>query len=61
MGQKRISGLNSGTSALLPEADNLASYGSEKRAALDLWANHVRVAVAQAAGGSVVKRKASEA
>ena len=31
------------------------TYGAEKRAALDLWANHLAVAVAQATGANVTK------
>lgn len=33
---------------------NRSTYAEEKRAALDLWANHLRVIVAQAAGTNVV-------
>ena len=34
---------------------NRSAYAAEKRAALDLWANHVAVIVAQAEGGNVVR------
>jgi hypothetical protein len=30
---------------------NLSTYAAEKRAALDLWASHLQVAVARATGG----------
>jgi hypothetical protein len=34
------------------------SYAAEKRAALELWANHLAVVVAQAAGANVTMLKA---
>ena len=34
---------------------NRSTYAAEKRAALDLWANHIRTVVAQAAGANVTK------
>jgi len=39
---------------------NRSTYANEKRAALDLWASHLRVIVAQASGANVtrLKRKA---
>ena len=38
---------------------NRSTYANEKRAALDLWAGHVRVIIAQASGANVTKlRKA---
>jgi hypothetical protein len=36
---------------------NRATYAAEKRAALDLWANHLRVIVAQASGANVQRLK----
>ena len=32
---------------------NLSTYAAEKKAALDLWASHLQVAVAQASGANV--------
>jgi hypothetical protein len=32
---------------------NRSTYAAEKRAALDAWANHIRVALAQASGANV--------
>jgi hypothetical protein len=32
---------------------NRSTYANEKRAALDLWANHLRMIVAQAEGANV--------
>ena len=38
---------------------NLSTYAAEKRAALDLWASHLQVAVARATGANVTSlRKA---
>jgi len=36
---------------------NRSTYAAEKRAALDLWANHLMVAIAQADGSNVTKLK----
>ena len=32
---------------------NLSTYAAEKRAALDVWASHLSVAIAQATGANV--------
>ena len=40
---------------------NRSTYAAEKRAALDLWASHVRTIVAQAAGANVTKIRAKRA
>jgi integrase len=37
---------------------NRSTYGSEKRAALELWAGHIRVALAKSEGANVVGLKA---
>jgi len=37
---------------------NRSIYAAEKRAALDLWASHVMVAVAQAKGANVARLRA---
>jgi integrase len=37
---------------------NRSTYAAEKRAALDAWANHIRVAIAQAPGANVTRLKA---
>lgn len=34
---------------------NRSTYAAEKRAALDLWANHLMIAIAQSKGGNVTK------
>jgi len=36
---------------------NRSTYAAEKRAALDLWANHLMVAVAQSEGAKVHRLK----
>ena len=36
---------------------NRSTYSAEKRAALDLWANHIMVAVAQSEGARVRRLK----
>lgn len=36
---------------------NRSTYAAEKRAALNLWANHLRVAVAKAEGANVTRLK----
>jgi integrase len=36
---------------------NRSTYANEKRAALDAWANHIRVALAQASGANVTTLK----
>ena len=36
---------------------NRSTYAAEKRAALDLWGNHIRVIVAQSNGANVHKLK----
>jgi hypothetical protein len=36
---------------------NRSTYAAEKRAALDLWSNHIRVIVAQSDGANVHKLK----
>jgi integrase len=36
---------------------NRSTYANEKRAVLDLWANHLRVIVAQAEGANVTRLK----
>lgn len=46
-----ISGHKSGVAGIY----NRSTYEPEKRAALDLWANHLAVAVAQATGGNVTR------
>ena len=40
---------------------NRSTYAAEKRAALDLWASHIRTIVAQAAGANVTKIRAKRA
>ena len=40
---------------------NRSTYAAEKRAALDLWANHLQLAVAQSEGVNVVKLKKGRA
>ena len=37
---------------------NRSTYGAEKRAALDLWSNHLAVVVAQAGGANVTRLRA---
>jgi integrase len=39
---------------------NRATYAKEKREALDAWANHIRVAIAQASGANVTTLKSSK-
>jgi integrase len=46
-----VSGHKSGVAGIY----NRSSYAVEKRAALDLWANHLRVAIAAAEGANVRK------
>jgi integrase len=36
---------------------NRSTYATEKRAALELWANHLMIAIAQAGGSNVTKLK----
>jgi hypothetical protein len=36
---------------------NRSTYAAEKRAALDLWAHHLRMIVAQAEGANVTRLK----
>ena len=46
-----VSGHKSGVAGIY----NRSSYAAEKRAALNLWANHLRVEIAKAEGGNIVK------
>jgi hypothetical protein len=48
-----VSGHKSGVAGIY----NRATYAAEKRAALDLWATHLQVAVAKASGANVTRLK----
>ncbi len=44
-----VSGHKSGVAGIY----NRSTYAAEKRSALELWASHLRVAIAQASGANV--------
>jgi hypothetical protein len=52
-----VSGHKSGVAGIY----NLSTYATEKRAALDLWANHLRVLVARAEGANITKLRRRKA
>jgi integrase len=48
-----VSGFRAGVAGVY----NKSSYSAEKRAALDLWGNHIRILLAQANGANITKLK----